>query len=221
MLGIQRSSYYKWRSAATAWEEREQADGVLAARIQRVHADSDGAYGAPRITAELRQDGLAVNEKRVTRVMRRFGIVRTHLRRRVRTTVPEPSATPVPDLFGRDFSAPAPNRKYMGDITYLPVGDGEFLYPATVLDCFSRRVVGWSTAGHMRTDLVADALRMAAATRGSLDGAVFHSDHGAQRPGQPHRLRTAAVSYPGPRRITTQTRVYHVGGRPRAPGRIR
>ncbi len=96
------------------------------------------------------------------------------------TTVPEPSATPVPDLFRRDFTASAPNTKYVGDITYLPVGDGDFLYLATVIDCFSRRLVGWSIADHMRTSLVTDALRAAAATRGSLAGAVFHSDHGAQ-----------------------------------------
>ena len=180
VLGIQRSSYYKWRATAAARAERHEADAALAARIQRVHADSDGAYGAPRITAELREDGLVLNEKRVARVMRKFGIVGTHLRRKVRTTVSEPLATPVPDLFGRDFSAPAPNLKYMGDITYLPVGDGEFLYLATVLDCFSRRVVGWSIADHMRTSLVADALAMTAATRGTLQGSVFHSDHGAQ-----------------------------------------
>jgi transposase InsO family protein len=180
VLGIQRSSYYKWRATAAARAERHEADAALAARIQRVHADSDGAYGAPRITAELREGGLVLNEKRVARVMRKFGIVGTHLRRKVRTTVSEPSVTPVPDLFGRDFSAPAPNLKYMGDITYLPVGDGEFLYLATVLDCFSRRVVGWSIADHMRTSLVADALAMAAATRGTLQGSVFHSDHGAQ-----------------------------------------
>ncbi len=180
VLGIQRSSYYKWRSTAATRAQRQEADAALAARIQRVHADSDGAYGAPRITAELREEGLVVNEKRIARVMRKFGIVGTHLRRRVRTTVPEPASTPVPDLFGRDFSASAPNLKYMGDITYLPVGDGEFLYLATVLDCFSRRVVGWSIADHMRTSLVADALAMAAATRGTLQGAVFHTDHGAQ-----------------------------------------
>jgi transposase InsO family protein len=180
VLGVQRSSYYKWRASAAARTAREEADAALAARIQRVHADSDGAYGAPRITAELREDGLAVNEKRIARVMRKFGIVGTHLRRKVRTTVPEPSAPPVPDLFERGFSTPAPNLKYMGDITYLPVGDGEFLYLATVLDCFSKRVVGWSIADHMRTDLVADALTMAATTRGTLDGAIFHSDHGAQ-----------------------------------------
>ncbi|MFJ1709684.1 IS3 family transposase [Kitasatospora sp. NPDC088346] len=93
VLGIQRSSYYKWRATATARAERQEADAALAARIQRVHTDSDGAYGAPRITAELRDDGLVVNEKRVARVMRKFGIVGTHLRRKVRTTVSEPSAT--------------------------------------------------------------------------------------------------------------------------------
>jgi transposase InsO family protein len=181
VLEVNRSSFYKWRAGAASRAGRECADTALAMRIKAVHAESDGAYGAPRITAELRgATGAPLNEKKVARVMRKFGIVGTHLRRRVRTTVPEPSATPVPDLFRRDFSAPAPNEKYMGDITYLPVGDGEFLYLATVLDCFSRRVVGWSIADHMRTELVTDALRMAAATRGSLEGAVFHSDHGAQ-----------------------------------------
>lgn len=123
---------------------------------------------------------MEINEKKVARVMRKFRIIGTHLRKKVRTTVPEPSATPVPDLFKRDFTAPEANLKYMGDVTYLPVGDGEFLYLATVIDCFSRRVAGWSIADHMRTDLVADALTMAAATRGSLAGAIFHSDHGAQ-----------------------------------------
>ncbi|MBL1102079.1 DDE-type integrase/transposase/recombinase [Streptomyces sp. 205] len=106
-----------------------------------------------------------------------FSITGIRLRRRVRTTVPDSAVSPVPDLFQRDFTATEPGLKYMGDITYLPLAGGEFLYLA---DCFSRKVVGWSIAGHMRTDLVADALRMAAHTRGSLDGAVFHSDHGAQ-----------------------------------------
>ena len=86
----------------------------------------------------------------------------------------------MPDLIRRDFTAPAPNQRYVGDITYLPVGDGQFLYLATVLDLCSRRLAGWSIADHMRTELVTDALRAAAATRGSLDGAIFHTDHGAQ-----------------------------------------
>ncbi|MFB7596242.1 IS3 family transposase, partial [Streptomyces sp. NPDC056160] len=138
------------------------------------------AYGSPRVTAELRETGLRVNEKRIARVMRVFSITGIRLRRRVRTTVPDPAATLVPDLFQRDFTAAEPGRKYMGDITYLPLENGQFLYLATVLDCFSRKVVGWSITDHMRTSLVADALKMAAATRGGLDGAMFHSDHGAQ-----------------------------------------
>jgi len=180
VLGVNRSSYYKWLAGTEARAAREQADRELAGRIRVVHAGSDSAYGSPRVTAELREAGMAVNEKKVARVMRKFQIAGIRLRRRVRTTVPEPSATPVPDLFHRDFTAPEPGVKYMGDITYLPVGDGRFLYLATVLDCFSRRVVGYSIAEHMRTDLVADALRMARDVRGSLTGALFHSDHGAQ-----------------------------------------
>jgi transposase InsO family protein len=180
VLGVNRSSYYKWREGAEARAARERADEQLAARIRAVHGESDGAYGSPRVTAELRAGGMAVNEKKVARVMRKFSITGIRLRRRVRTTVPEPSNTPVADLFHRDFTAPEPGRKYMGDITYLPVGDGRFLYLATVLDCFSRRVVGYSIAEHMRTELVADALRMARDVRGSLQGALFHSDHGAQ-----------------------------------------
>jgi transposase InsO family protein len=181
VLDVVRSSYYKWRASREARDLREQDDQALAEQIRAVHTESAGTYGAPRITAELRDThGMPINEKKVARVMRKFHIAGLRLRKRVRTTVPEPSHTPVPDLFRRDFTAHAPNLKYMGDITYLPVGDGEHLYLATVIDCFSRRVAGWSIADHMRTSLVADALKMAAATRGSLVGAVFHSDHGAQ-----------------------------------------
>lgn len=180
VLEVARSSFYKWRAGREARAARERADAVLAERIRAVHAEWDGTYGRPRITAELRGDGERVNHKRVGRVMRKYGIAGLRLRKRQVTTVPEPSATPVPDLLGRDFTATAPNTKYVGDITYLPVGDGEFLYLATVIDCFSRRLVGWSIADHMRTSLVTDALQTAARARGSLAGAVFHSDHGAQ-----------------------------------------
>lgn len=180
MLDVTRSGYYKWHATRAARAERERADKALAEKIQTIHADSDGTYGSPRVTAELRDGGMEINEKRVARVMCKFAIIGVRLRKKVRTTVPEPSDIPVPDLFQRDFTAPAPNLKYMGDITYLPVGDGEFRYLAAVIDCFSRRVVGYSIADHMRTGLVTDALKMAAATRGGLDGAVFHSDHGAQ-----------------------------------------
>ncbi|WP_327731362.1 IS3 family transposase [Streptomyces sp. NBC_00487] len=180
VLDVNRSSYYKWLAGAEARAARQRQDRVLAEEIREVHGESGGAYGSPRVTAELRGKGRRVNEKRVARIMRAFSITGIRLRRRVRTTVPDPATSPVPDLFQRDFTATEPGRKYMGDITYLPLAGGEFLYLATVLDCFSRKVVGWSIADHMRTSLVADALRMAASTRGGLDGAVFHSDHGAQ-----------------------------------------
>ncbi|MCX4571728.1 IS3 family transposase [Streptomyces sp. NBC_01571] len=180
VLDVNRSSYYKWLAGAEARAARQHKDRILAEEIREIHGESGGAYGSPRVTAELREKGRRVNEKRVARIMRTFSITGIRLRRRVRTTVPDPAASPVADLFQRDFTAADPGRKYMGDITYLPLAGGEFLYLATVLDCFSRKVVGWSMADHMRTGLVADALRMAAATRGRLDGAVFHSDHGAQ-----------------------------------------
>jgi transposase InsO family protein len=181
VLQVSRSGYYRWRDAREARAARLAADRVLAEQIRQIHATHDGTYGSPRVMAELRDTGRKVNHKRVERVMRVFGIVGVHLRKKVRTTVPEPSHQKVPDLLKRDFTALAPNQRYVGDITYLPVGDGEFLYLATVIDLCSRRLAGWSIAGHMRTELVIDALEAAARTRGgSLDGAVFHSDHGAQ-----------------------------------------
>lgn len=123
-----------------------------------------------------------MNHKRVARVMRERGIAGLRLRRKARSTIHEPADEKVADLLKRDFTAPAPNRKYVGDITYLPHGDGHtsgHLYLATVIDCCSRRLVGWSIAEHMRTELVENALRAAQRERGSLLGAVFHADHGA------------------------------------------
>jgi transposase InsO family protein len=182
LVEISRSSYYAWAAGAPRRAERGRADQVLAARIRQVHA-VDVTYGAPRVTAELNDGAPAaqrVNHKRVARVMRAHHLAGVRLRRRVRTTIPEPSNQVVPDLLMRDFTATAANTKYVGDITYLPCGGGTFLYLATVIDCYSRRLVGWSIADHMRTDLIADALRAAAAERGSMTGAIFHSDHGGQ-----------------------------------------
>ena len=128
----------------------------------------------------FRWNAARLNHKRVARVMREHAVAGLRVRRRVRTTVPEPADQKVPDLLKRDFTADAPNQRYVGDITYLPIADGSNLYLATVIDCFSRRLAGWAVAEHMRTDLIADALHAARDTRGSLAGAVFHSDHGAQ-----------------------------------------
>jgi transposase InsO family protein len=180
LVGVARSSFYYWRSTAGVRAARDAADAALAVRIRAVRAAHDGTYGAPRVTAELRDDGLRINRKKVARVMRRYRIQGLRLRRRVQTTIADPAAAKAPDLIGRDFTAAAVNQRYVGDITYLPVGERGFLYLATVIDLHSRRLTGWAIADHMRTDLVVDALAVAARTRGSLDGAIFHSDHGAQ-----------------------------------------
>lgn len=181
ILGVSRSSFYYWRRTARDRAARKAADAQLAARIRAVHQESDGTYGAPRVTAEHRgTSGEAVNRKRVARIMRESGIEGVRLRRRHRTTLPDPAAVKAPDLIGRDFTAKAPNTKYVGDITYLPIDGGKFCYLATVIDLALRRLAGWAIAGHMRADLVTDALAAAIRTRGSLAGSIMHTDHGAQ-----------------------------------------
>jgi transposase InsO family protein len=180
ILNIARSSFYYWRRTAADRAARQAADARLAARIRAVHRESDGTYGVPRITAELRDDGERINHKRIARVMRSIGLAGVRLRRRHRTTVADPAVAKAPDLIGRDFTASEPNTKYVGDITYLPLDSGKFLYLATVIDLASRRLAGWAIADHMRTDLVTDALAAAERTRGSLAGAIMHTDHGAQ-----------------------------------------
>ncbi|MBN3929659.1 IS3 family transposase [Streptomyces verrucosisporus] len=180
ILGVARSSFYYWRRTAADRAARQAADARLAARIRAVHRESDGTYGVPRITAEFREAGERVNHKRIARVMRIIGLAGVRLSRRHRTTVADPAAAKAPDLIGRDFTARKPNTKYVGDITCLPLESGKFLYLATVIDLASRRLAGWAIADHMRTDLVTDALAAAEQTRGSLTGAVMHTDHGAQ-----------------------------------------
>jgi transposase InsO family protein len=181
LVEVERSSFYAWFAAAPAREARAAADAELAEKIRAIH-DEDNTIGAPRATAELNDGvpaGERVNHKRVARVMREHDIRGYQKKRRVKTTIPEPSGQKVPDLFKRDFTALAQNLKYVGDITYLPIADGTNLYLATVIDCYSRRLVGWAVADHMRVELVEDALKAAQLTRGSLAGSMFHSDHGS------------------------------------------
>ncbi|MGW4985878.1 IS3 family transposase, partial [Streptomyces mirabilis] len=167
ILSLARSSFYYWRRTGAARAARQSVEARIAARIRKVHKDSDGTYGAPRITAELRDEGgPVVNHKHVARIMR--------------TTVTDQAAAKAPDLIGRDFTPAAVNTKYVGDITYLPVNDAKPLYLATAIDLASRRPAGWAIADHMRTDLVIGALAAAERTRGSLAGAVMHTDHGSQ-----------------------------------------
>ncbi|MFE7184291.1 IS3 family transposase [Streptomyces erythrochromogenes] len=149
---------------------RQSAKAGLAARIRTVHQESDGTHGAPRITAELRDQGERINHKRVARIMRSIGLEGVRLRRQHRTTVADQAAVKAPDLIGRDFTAAAVNTKYVGDITYLPLSGAKPLYLATVIDLASCRLAGWAIADHMRTELVSDAL--AAAERRGPRGIV-------------------------------------------------
>ena len=152
----------------------------------------DGCYGAKRVTAELNDLGdpgaarapsspesPVVNHKRVARLMKTNGLAGFTRRRRVKTTVADPSRRVFADLVNRRFTAKSVNQVYVGDITYLTISDGSNMYLATVIDCFSRRLVGFAIADHMRSSLVVDALTAAAGQRGSLAAALFHSDHGS------------------------------------------
>jgi len=185
VVEVARSSFYAWIASASIRTARTHADTMLAGKIRVLQDPAQGgdrAYGAPRITADL-NDGVSVSErvnrKRVARVMRENQLAGIRLRRRVKTTIPDQSGRKFPDLLGRQFAADEPNLKYVGDITYLPIEDGSNLYLATVIDLCSRKLAGSAIAGHMRTQLVEDALTAACRDRGTLTGAVFHSDHGS------------------------------------------
>ncbi len=160
--------------------EAEVHQARLVEAIRQIHAESDGTYGEPRITPELRDRGWVVNHKRVERLMRLHGIVGVHKPPKVRTTIPAEDTPPLPDLIARRFDPGAPDVAWVGDITYIPTGEG-WLYVASVLDLGSRRWLGYSMADHMRTELVAGALRMAAGARGGrTKGIIFHGDRGSQ-----------------------------------------
>ncbi len=178
VLEVSRSGYYDWVDRPPS--ERAITDTQLAVEIEAIWECSDRTYGAPRIHRWLRRQGFLVGRKRVARIMREAGWEGESGRRRVRTTVVDRGATAASDKVARDFNPQAPDTTWAGDITYLRTGEG-WLFLATVIDLFSRRVIGWAVADHMRTSLVTAALDMAIATRGGhVDGVVFHSDRGSQ-----------------------------------------
>ena len=174
-------AFYGWRAACSAAPtDRERTEAALVAEIREIHAGSGGAYGSPRVTAELRARGHHVNVKRVARLMKAHRIAGIRLRRPKRTTTPARSKPKLPDLLCRDFSPGAPDRAWCSDITYIRTGEG-WLYLAVVLDVGSRRLLGYAMSDRIDTRLVADALDMAGDTRGGRTaGIVFHSDHGSQ-----------------------------------------
>lgn len=177
MFGVSRSGYYAWRSRPPS--ERSRFDAVLTQKIETVHRNSRATYGAPRIHAELRALGIRCSRKRVARLMRRVGLRGCLRGRRMRATHRQATQQVAPDLVSRDFASEAPDKLWVADITYVRTREG-FLYLAFVLDTYSRRVVGWSMATHLRTELVIDALQMAIARRKPAPGLVHHSDRGVQ-----------------------------------------
>lgn len=179
VLGVSRAGYHAWAGGRST--RRAVADARLADRIVAIHALSRGTYGAPRIHAALRAEGLRVGRKRVARLLRAAGLVGVHRRRRARPIArPLPRAgTTSPDLVRRRFRATAPDRLWVADITELPTGEGP-LYLASIVDVFSRRCIGWSMADHLRTELVLGALDAALDQRRPRPGLIHHSDRGTQ-----------------------------------------
>jgi transposase InsO family protein len=178
VLEVSRAAYYRWKNQPLS--PRAEANLALLGKIRKAHTDSDGKYGSPRIHAELKDQGVRASRGRIARLMASSGIVGRRGRRRVRTTIPAKKPAPFSDLVNRRFKAAAPNELWCSDLTYVHTGEG-FLYLASVIDVFSRRVIGWAIAAHMQAELVMDALRMAVANRGGqIQGVVFHSDRGAQ-----------------------------------------
>lgn len=176
LLGVSPSGFYAWSSRPRS--KRAQADEVLLVAIRSIHQRSRGTYGAPRVHAELAAEGTHVSRKRVARLMREAQLEGASRRRRFSTTVRERDRRPAPDLVERHFSAERPDQLWVADITYIPTWSG-FLYLAVVLDVWSRRVVGWSMAAHLRTELVLDALNMALGQR-RPSTVIHHSDQGTQ-----------------------------------------
>jgi transposase InsO family protein len=176
VLRVSRSGFYAWLERPPS--VRAERDAEIVGAIRASHAESDGSYGALRIHADLQESGVRVGKKRVARLMRQHGIVGVTRRRGPTATTRAPGTPKGPDLVQREFAADRPDVLWVADITYVPTGSG-FLYLAVVLDVFSRRVVGWAMAGHLRTELVLAALDMAVAQR-KPEGVVHHSDHGSQ-----------------------------------------
>ncbi len=177
MLGVSRSGYYAWRERPPSKRSRE--DAALTEKIREVHQRSRETYGYPRVHAELRALDVRCGRRRVARLMREAGLRGCMRGRRRCTTRPGERAAPAPDLVRRKFSASTPDRIWLADITYVKTDEG-FLYLAFLLDAHSRRVVGWSMASHLRTDLVVDALEMAVWRRKPGAGLIHHTDRGSQ-----------------------------------------
>jgi putative transposase len=178
LFEVSRAAYYQRRTGEPS--PRELSDAELTEQIIEVHADSNGTYGSPRVTKELRHRGVACGRRRVRRLMRLAGLEGRAKKKWRTTTIPDPNVEAAKDLIQRHFGpCTEVDRRYVGDITYIATWEG-WAYLATVIDLASRKVIGWALADHMRTELVIEALEMAFTTRRPPPGAIFHSDRGCQ-----------------------------------------
>jgi putative transposase len=178
VLEVSPAGYYAWRARSPS--ARSSANAELVAAIRRVHHDSAGRYGSPRVHAALRTQGRGTSRGRIERLMRRHGIRAIMAPpRRVRTTDSRHALPIAPNVLARDFTAAAPNRVWLADITYIPTDEG-WLYLAAVMDLFSRKIVGWAMRDHLRTELAATALMMAVQRQRPAAGLIHHSDRGVQ-----------------------------------------
>lgn len=177
VLDVSASGYYAWLYRPPS--DRELTDEWLLSKIKEAHRASHETYGAPRILHDLRDEGIRVGKKRIARLMRKAGIQGVSRRRRWNTTKRDPQASPAADLVNRNFATDGRDQLWVSDITYIPTYQG-FLFLSVVMDAWSRRIIGWSMAIHLRTELVLDALEMALAQRRGVTGTICHSDHGSQ-----------------------------------------
>lgn len=191
VLEVSPAGYYAWRGRPES--ERAAADRALLGEIRRVHAGSRGRYGSPRVHAALRAEGVRAGRHRVAGLMRRHGIAARGRRKgRPRTAESRHAFPPAPNLLQRRFAAAAPNRVWLADLTCIRTGEG-WLHLAVVLDLFSRKVVGWAMADHMRGELTLAALRTAVARQRPGPGLIAHSDRGSQYAAGAYRAALAGI----------------------------
>jgi putative transposase len=193
VLEVSPAGYYAWRARPES--RRFAANRELVDDIKRVHHDACGRYGSPRIHRELKDQGRGVSRGRIERLMRHHGIRAIMARPRwVRTTDSRHNLPIAPNLLDRNFGAAAPNQVWLADITYVETDRG-WLYLATVMDLYSRRIVGWAMADHLRTELPLAALRMAIAAKQPGPGLIHHSDRGVQYASEEYRKAIRSAGF--------------------------
>jgi putative transposase len=192
VLDVSPAGYYAWRLRPES--RRSVANRALLGDIERVYRDNHGCYGSPRVHRELRAQGRGASRGRIERLMRHHGVRAIMARpRRVRTTDSRHDLPIAPNLVDRDFTTTAPNRIWLADITYVETGEG-WLYLSTVMDLYSRKIVGWAMRDHLRTELPLAALRMAISAQRPGIGLIHHSDRGVQYASHEYRAALAAIA---------------------------